>query len=292
MHLPAKLVLLDALSVYVAWCLGHSLAWLVAYHKGRTSLARLPQELKAALIRRWCQNLFIAAPLFFVVDSYVRNRVIIPGLETRHGHNYVWNDNWFLFGGVEADQPTKEATKQLCLSFVVQQIGTIMAGEGFHYALHRAMHVKGWWGHTLHREHHIVDAKYGDYDDNFTHPMHAFSNHPLDFVTAVLGSVLIGSMILFNFIVDIVPGMQNQLLCETLARILTFGGIGFVGTSVHSNCLLIWQLDMHQEHHKTQMKNFGAYLPFWDVIFGTWKWPEPYIPVNTKRCPKESQKDM
>lgn len=151
---------------------------------------------------------------------------------------------------------------------VVEFLAVLLTFEFFQYWYHRLSHeprgpVTGWlW--KLHVAHHLPDRVY-----LLMHPV----GHPLNFIVSLaivqLPLVTLGTrsetIFLFNalmglqglvshFNVDIKAGPLNYLL---------------VGT------------ELHRFHHSAKLdeaKNFGVLTPFWDLVFGTFRYGPKRLP--------------
>jgi sterol desaturase/sphingolipid hydroxylase (fatty acid hydroxylase superfamily) len=151
---------------------------------------------------------------------------------------------------------------------VVEFVAVLLTFEFLQYWFHRLSHeprgpVSGWlW--KLHVAHHLPDKVY-----LLMHPV----GHPLNFIVSLalvqLPLVTLGArqetLFLFNalmglqglvshFNVDIKAGPLNYLL---------------VGT------------ELHRFHHSARLdeaKNFGVLTPFWDLVFGTFRYDAKRLP--------------
>jgi sterol desaturase/sphingolipid hydroxylase (fatty acid hydroxylase superfamily) len=151
---------------------------------------------------------------------------------------------------------------------VVEFLAVLLTFEFFQYWFHRISHdargLVGRWLWKLHVAHHLPDKVY-----LLMHPV----AHPLNFIVSLaivqLPLVTLGArpetLFLFNalmglqglvshFNVDIKAGPLNYLL---------------VGT------------ELHRFHHSASLdeaKNFGVLTPFWDLVFGTFRYDPRRLP--------------
>jgi sterol desaturase/sphingolipid hydroxylase (fatty acid hydroxylase superfamily) len=151
---------------------------------------------------------------------------------------------------------------------VVEFLAVLLTFEFFQYWFHRISHDArgpvGRWLWKLHVVHHLPDKVY-----LLMHPV----AHPLNFIVSLvivqLPLVTLGArpetLFLFNalmglqglvshFNVDIKAGPLNYLL---------------VGT------------ELHRFHHSASLdeaKNFGVLTPFWDLVFGTFRYDPRRLP--------------
>lgn len=124
--------------------------------------------------------------------------------------------------------------------------------EMLHHTMHSAFHVKGWFGWTLHQQHHKKD---------YSLPLSALSNHPIDLFVTVFG------------VVSCINLFSNDSHLDQLA-VLFF--IAHIGTRVHADSHFFWFLDIHGLHHADGRCNLNGYFPISDLVVGTFKPPRPY----------------
>lgn len=128
----------------------------------------------------------------------------------------------------------------------------VLSIECVHHTMHSAMHVPGWWGWRLHQHHHLKD---------FSLPVSAVSNHPVDFGLTIIG-VVAGTQVIAN--------REPYLTC------LEYMVIGHIGTLVHADMHWLWFMDFHGMHHADGRCNINSYIPFSDFVLGTFKKATPY----------------
>lgn len=132
----------------------------------------------------------------------------------------------------------------------------LLIGDFFHYWQHRFEHRFAWRFHAIH---HAARDLAGT--SNFTHFTH-------------------------GLMMQIVYSIPVAVLCRDPLAIPAVSLVLYIdATFVHSPTKLtigpLWRLfcdnRFHRIHHSAEPrhfeKNFGAFFPFWDVIFGTAYWP-------------------
>jgi sterol desaturase/sphingolipid hydroxylase (fatty acid hydroxylase superfamily) len=151
---------------------------------------------------------------------------------------------------------------------VIEFVAVLLTFELFQYWFHRISHEPrgpiSTWLWKVHVAHHLPDKVY-----LLMHPV----GHPLNFIVSLtivqLPLVTLGArpetLFLFNalmglqglvshFNVDIKAGPLNYLL---------------VGTELHR---------FHHSANLDEAKNFGVLTPFWDLVFGTFRYDSKRLP--------------
>jgi len=132
-------------------------------------------------------------------------------------------------------------------------------GELVSYTLHRASHRDGWlWRvHLLHHRPERVNVA------------NALTAHPINAMYDKLGRML----------PMLVLGLSDEAIVIVTLFTLT------QNLAVHANVagtlgvlnLVIGSAELHRLHHSTQERqagNFGTTVPWWDLLFGTFRWRE------------------
>lgn len=140
--------------------------------------------------------------------------------------------------------------------------------EFFQYWFHRVSHEPrgpvGYWLWKLHVAHHLPDKVY-----LLMHPV----GHPLNFILSLaimqLPLVTLGArpetLFLFNALMSL-QGLVSHFNVDIKAGPLNYL---LVGT------------ELHRFHHSARLdeaKNFGVLTPFWDLVFGTFRYDARRLP--------------
>lgn len=145
------------------------------------------------------------------------------------------------------------------LPFGLQLLLGVGSGELVSYALHRASHRDGWlW--RVHLLHHRPEQ---------LNVANALTAHPINAIYDKLARAL--PMLALGLSGDAVVAVAAFSLTQNLAVHAnvagTLGPLNFVvGTA-----------ELHRLHHSTderQAGNFGTAVPWWDLVFGTFRWRE------------------
>ena len=151
---------------------------------------------------------------------------------------------------------------------VVEFIAVLLTFEFFQYWFHRLCHEArgpiGNWFWRVHVAHHLPDRVY-----LLMHPV----GHPLNFVVSLaivqLPLITLGARQETLFLFNVLMGLQG--LVSHFNVDIKAGPLNYllVGT------------ELHRFHHSTQLdeaKNFGVLTPFWDLIFGTFRYDAKRLP--------------
>jgi sterol desaturase/sphingolipid hydroxylase (fatty acid hydroxylase superfamily) len=141
----------------------------------------------------------------------------------------------------------------------------IGAGELASYAMHRASHLDGWlW--RVHLLHHRPER---------LNVANALTAHPMNVAYEKVARV--APMLLLGLSDDAVLWVSLFTLTQSLAV-----HANVAGTLGPLN-LVIGSAELHRLHHSTderQAMNFGTAVPWWDVVFGTFRWKEVPLRVG------------
>lgn len=141
----------------------------------------------------------------------------------------------------------------------------------FYTILHWALHIQSVYGY-IHKHHHRQKApSRGNVDAVNVHPVEFFLgeyNHLLAvyIFTHVLGCQLhIFGMILFLVVGGTLTGLNHSRFDS---NIMLFGKS-------------LYDSKWHDVHHRIPQSNYGQYINFWDLIFGTFRVYSSDDRVNT-----------
>ena len=154
-------------------------------------------------------------------------------------------------------------------SIAFEFLAILLVFEFFQYWYHRLSHEGpgrlGAWLWKVHLAHHLPDKVY-----LLMHPV----GHPLNFVISLalvqLPLVVLGarpeSIFLFNALMGL-QGLVSHFNVNIKAGALNYL---LVGT------------ELHRYHHSADLaeaKNFGVLTPFWDMVFGTFRYQPERLPA-------------
>lgn len=155
------------------------------------------------------------------------------------------------------------------LPAVVEFLGVLLCFEFFQYWFHRISHAPrgplSTWLWKVHVAHHLPDKVY-----LLMHPV----GHPLNFVVSLalvqLPLVTLGARQETLFLFNALMGLQG--LVSHFNVDLRAGPLNYllVGT------------ELHRCHHSADLAeagNFGVLTPFWDLVFGTFRYQPRRLPA-------------
>lgn len=143
------------------------------------------------------------------------------------------------------------------LPFWSQLLLGVGLGELFSYALHRASHAEGWlW--RVHLLHHRPER---------LNVANALTAHPInaayDKLARLAPLLLLGWSDAAILAITLFTLTQNLVVHANVA-----GTIGPLN-------LVLGSAELHRLHHSTRERdagNFGTTVPWWDLLFGTFRW--------------------
>jgi sterol desaturase/sphingolipid hydroxylase (fatty acid hydroxylase superfamily) len=150
------------------------------------------------------------------------------------------------------------------VEFVVVLLGFELVQYGYHRFSHEGRGRLGAWLWKVHVAHHLPDRVY-----LLMHPV----GHPLNFVLSMaivqLPLVTLGArpetLFLFNALMGL-QGLVSHLNVDIKAGPLNYL---LVGT------------ELHRFHHSARLEesgNYGVLTPFWDLVFGTFRYDPQHLP--------------
>ncbi len=165
---------------------------------------------------------------------------------------------WVPFHGIV--DFSRMADRGSSLRGMALALGWLAIRDFFYYWMHRAQHSSKWlW--AIHELHHSDEH------------MHAFTSYRHHWLEAVLEAIFITLPIAILFR----PPVITAVIAYTL--------VTFLGIFIHLNSTInlgpinrvLANPSTHRIHHSKRQehldKNFAAFFPIWDVIFGTYVEP-------------------
>jgi sterol desaturase/sphingolipid hydroxylase (fatty acid hydroxylase superfamily) len=144
----------------------------------------------------------------------------------------------------------------LAWSLPAQALVAVSLGELLSYSLHRASHREGWlWRvHLLHHRPSQLNLA------------NALTAHPINVIYDKLGRLLPAVLL----------GLADEAILFVSLFALTQGLVAHanVAGSIGPLNWLLGSAELHRLHHSTREEeagNFGTALPWWDLLFGTYR---------------------
>lgn len=165
--------------------------------------------------------------------------------------------NWALTWFAIAVAPSEGWLHELPV--IPATIAALVAAEFFQYWLHRFMHegrgALGAFAWRVHRPHHVLDRVYLLMHARF-HPIEAFLTRAVFIVPLAFLGISADALYAMSIIVGL-QGLVGHLNVELRAGWLNY---------------LLTGTELHRYHHSADLseaKNYGNFLPLFDMIFGT-----------------------
>ena len=154
-------------------------------------------------------------------------------------------------------------------SIAFEFLAILLVYEFFQYWYHRFSHEGpgrfGAWLWSVHLAHHLPDKVY-----LLMHPV----GHPLNFVISLalvqLPLLILGARFESIFLFNALMGLQ--------------GLVSHFNVNIKAGALnyLLVGTELHRYHHSADLaeaKNFGVLTPFWDIVFGTFRYQPERLPA-------------